>query len=199
MEERQAVARLKRGDISGLETLVQTYQVHAVRAAYLIVQDRALAEDIVQTAFVRAYERIAQFDANRPFGPWFLKSVINDSLKAITQQQRSVSLDWEAEREDTIWADRLIDPTPGPLEMAENVDMQRMIQDALSQLTPAQRAAIVSHYFLDFSEAEMTTKLNRPRGTVKWLLHAARERLRDILSPFLSDSGPQDSQASEND
>ncbi|HET7089464.1 MAG TPA: sigma-70 family RNA polymerase sigma factor [Anaerolineae bacterium] len=199
MEERPAIARLKQGDIGGLETLVRIYQVRAVRAAYLVVRDRALAEDIVQAAFVRAYERIGQFDANRPFGPWFLKSVINDSLKAITQQQRNVSLDWEAEREDTTWADRLIDPAPGPLEMAESADMQRMVQEALGQLTPAQRTAVVLRYFLDFSEAEMTTKLNRPPGTVRWLLYAARERLRDILSSLLPDSGSHGSQVSKND
>lgn len=188
MEERQAVARLKQGDISGLETLVRIYQVRAIRAAYLVVHDRALAEDIVQAAFVRAYERISQFDANRPFGPWFLRSVINDALKAITQQQRNVSLESEAESEDTIWADRLTDPAPSPPEMTESADVQRIVQEALDQLTPTQRAAIVLRYFLDFNEAEMTAKLNRPSGPVKWLLHSARERLRDILNPLWSDS-----------
>jgi len=68
MEEQEAIARLKRGDISGLEALVRKYQVQAVRAAYLITHDRGLAEDIVQAAFLRAYERIGQFDAGRPFG-----------------------------------------------------------------------------------------------------------------------------------
>ena len=82
MEEQKAIARLKRGDISGLEALVRKYQVQAVRAAYLIIRDRALAEDIVQAAFLRAYERIGQFDAGRPFGPWFLRSVVNDAVKA---------------------------------------------------------------------------------------------------------------------
>jgi RNA polymerase sigma-70 factor, ECF subfamily len=57
MEESQAIARLKRGDIGGLEVLVRKYQAQATRTAFLIVRDRALAEDIVQAAFVRAYER----------------------------------------------------------------------------------------------------------------------------------------------
>jgi len=50
MEEQKAIARLKRGDIGGLEALVRKYQVQAVRTAYLITRDRALAEDIVQAA-----------------------------------------------------------------------------------------------------------------------------------------------------
>jgi DNA-directed RNA polymerase specialized sigma24 family protein len=55
MDESHAIARLKRGDIAGLQTLVRVYQVLAARTAYLIVRDRALAEDIVQTAFVHVF------------------------------------------------------------------------------------------------------------------------------------------------
>jgi len=88
MEEHEVIARLKRGDIAGLETLVRKYQVQAVRIAYLITRDRALTEDIVQAAFLRAYERIGQFDAERPFGPWFLRSVVNDAVKAAARRER---------------------------------------------------------------------------------------------------------------
>ena len=92
MEEREAIARLNRGDIAGLETLVRQYQVQAVRTAYLITRDRALAEDIVQAAFLRVYERIGQFDTKRPFGPWFLRSVVNDAIKAATRHEHQVYL-----------------------------------------------------------------------------------------------------------
>ena len=52
MQERAAIVRLQQGDINGLEPLVREYQLQAVRAAYLITRDHALAEDIVQTAFI---------------------------------------------------------------------------------------------------------------------------------------------------
>ena len=48
MQDAEAICRLKRGEIDGLETLVERYQVHAVRTAYLVVQNEALAEDVVQ-------------------------------------------------------------------------------------------------------------------------------------------------------
>lgn len=72
MEESRAIDRLRRGDVAGLEFLVRQYQIPALRAAYLITRDSALAQDVVQAAFLKAYERISQFDPNRPFGPWFL-------------------------------------------------------------------------------------------------------------------------------
>jgi RNA polymerase sigma-70 factor (ECF subfamily) len=192
MEEREAIARLKRGDIGGLEALVRQYQVQAVRTAYLIARDRALAEDIVQAAFLRAYERIGQFDAGRPFGPWFLRSVINDAVKAAARRERQVSLEASPEREGTSLADLLADPSPGPADLAEAAETRQAVWAALGRLPPAQRAAIVLRYYLGLSEAEMADELACPPGTVKWRLHAARKRLRALLRPLwpaVSESG----------
>ena len=93
MDEQQALRRLKQGDLQSLETLVEIYQVRAVHAATLIVGDRGQAEDIVQDAFIRAWERIDQYDPRRPFGPWFLRSVVNDAIKTVTRQNRWVPLE----------------------------------------------------------------------------------------------------------
>jgi RNA polymerase sigma-70 factor, ECF subfamily len=182
MEEDKAITRLKRGDIGGLEVLVRRYQVCAVRAAYLVVRDRALADDIVQAAFVRAYERIDQFDTERPFGPWFLRIVVNDAVKAAKRRERTVSLE-AARQGELMLADLLADPTPGPANLAEAAETRREVWEALGRLAPAQRAAIVLRYYLGLSEAEMAATLACPRGTVKWRLHAARKRLRALLSP----------------
>jgi RNA polymerase sigma-70 factor (ECF subfamily) len=184
MEEQEAIARLKRGDIGGMEALVHKYQVQAVRTAYLITRDRALAEDIVQTAFLRAYERIGQFDAGRPFGPWFLRSVVNDAVKAAARRKRQVSLKASPEGEETSLADLLTDPAPGPDDLVEAAEIRRIVWNALGKLPPAQRAAIVLRYYLDLSGAEMADELACPPGTVKWRLHAARKRLRTLLRPL---------------
>lgn len=190
MEEREAIAWLKQGDIGGLERLVREYQVQAVRTAYLITRDRGLAEDIVQAAFLRAYERIGQFDAGRPFGPWFLRSVANDAVKAVARGRRQVSLDASLEEGEAPLADILADPNPGPNEAAEAVDLRQKVWDALGSLPPAQRAATVLRYYAGLSEAEMAEQLDCPPGTVKWRLHAARKRLRRLLRPlWLAGSG----------
>ena len=175
MDERSAIARLKQGDIGGLETLVRGYQVRAVRAAALITHDRAQAEDIVQNAFIRAYERIHQFDETRPFGPWFLRSVVNDAVKAFSRSKVTVALDDPGEPV------MLSDPAPGPDELLERAETEAAIWQALAQLPPEQRAAVVLRYYLGLSEAEIADDQAAPKGTVKWRLHAARERLRGLL------------------
>ena len=189
VDDSQAIAALKRGEVGGLEALVRRYQLRAVRAASLIVRDRALAEDLVQTAFLRAYDRIGQFDANRPFAPWFLRSVVNDAVKAATRGARSVSLDAPEpgmpSEEALVLADLLADPEPGPEARAETAELRQLVWRALGQLPPAERGAVVQRYYLDRTEREMAADSNVPPGTIKWRLHSARERLRAWLGPVL--------------
>ena len=97
MDEQQAIQRMKRGDIGGLEYLVARYQVKAVRAAFLITRDPGLAEDIVQAAYLQVFRSIRKFDERRPFEPWFMRSVVNASLKALQGPARLVELGEEAD------------------------------------------------------------------------------------------------------
>ena len=77
----------------GLEHLVRAYQAQAVRAAFLVIHDRAAAEDVVSSAFLRLCDRAEQFDTTRPFAPWFMRIVVNDAVKSARQRERMVSID----------------------------------------------------------------------------------------------------------
>ena len=181
LEEKLAIARLKQGDLDGMEALVKRYQVQAVSAAFLVVRDLKLAEDIVQDAFIRAAEKIDQFDESRPFGAWFLRSVINASVKAAKRQQRFVPLDDE---ETSQIADWLVDPDPRPELIVETEETRKMVWKALGELSAEQRSIIIMRHFLEMSETEMTLELDRPLTTIRWRLKTARNRLRSILQSF---------------
>lgn len=180
MEEREAIERLKRGDPGGLEALVGQHHIRAVRTADLIVRDRALAEDIVQSAFVRAYDKIGRFDTRRPFGPWFMKSVVNDAIKAASRRERTISFDIEDVEGLLAW---LTDTAKGPQELAEEAEDRERIWVAMEKLPPVQRAVIVQRYYLGMSEAEMAEDSTSPPGTIKSRLHAARKSLSKLLRP----------------
>ncbi|MBZ0310510.1 MAG: RNA polymerase subunit sigma-24, partial [Anaerolineae bacterium] len=86
MNDLQAVEQIKRGEMSGLAFLVQRYQGQAVRAACAITQDRYLAEDVVQTVFIGLFQNLHTFDLQRPFAPWFFRSVVNAAVRAAKQK-----------------------------------------------------------------------------------------------------------------
>jgi len=174
--ERQAIDALQRGDIQGLESLFQQYQLQAIRTALLITNDRQLAEDVVMDSFLVVYDRIWQFDMRRPFSPWFYRIVVNNSLMALRYKRRSI-----ARKEMEEIAHRLPSGLHTPEEMVVLAELRDTLIQAFSILPPKQRTTAVLRFYLDMDEATMAQVLGCPTGTVKWRLHAARQRLRRAL------------------
>jgi RNA polymerase sigma-70 factor (ECF subfamily) len=183
MEDRIAISRLKQDYLTGLEFLVDRYQVQAVHAAYLIVYDRALAEDVVRNAFVKVAERVHQFDETRPFAPWFFRIVTNDALKAAKTQKRTISLEEQLEEPAARLAQWLVDSNAHPEQFLEETETRQMILNAIQSLPPDQRRVVVMRYFLDMSAVDMSANMDRPLSTIKWWLRDARKRLYDLMRP----------------
>lgn len=181
MEDQVSISRLKQGDLTGLENLVNRYQTKAVYAAYLIVYDRAIAEDVAQTAFLSVAKNIHQFDEERQFAPWFFRIVVNEAIKVVRVQKRQVSLERQMDEPTAKLASWLTDPNMQPEQVLEQKEIRENILEAIQSLPPDQRAVIVMQYYLDLSEADMSTKLKRPLSTIKWWLRDARKRLYQLL------------------
>lgn len=184
-DEYEAISLCQQGDISGLEPLVNCYQLPALRMAYLLTGNLSLAEDIVQDSFLLAYQAAKQFQNGRPFAPWFYRIVTN----LVRQRQR------EARRHASFSLDRLINSgtldtemqrdnhrMPGdPFEYAEQAEEHRSILRALNELTSKQREAIILRYYCGFNEQEMAKILQCLPGTVKWRLHVGLHALERII------------------
>jgi len=193
MNDDQAVARLKQGDQGSMEGLVSRYYLPAVRAAYLILQDRGLAEDVVQNSFLCLSDTIRQFDPARSFGPWFMRCVVNAAINTSRRENRLVSLDQLEETADFSAESWLKEQAGGPVEQIEAAEKRQAIWQALARLSPKQRAAVVMRYYLELSENEMADELDCPKSSLKWWLYSARIRLRDLLQSFEPTSSPSDS------
>jgi RNA polymerase sigma-70 factor (ECF subfamily) len=176
MQDAEAICRLKHGEIDGLETLVERYQVRAVRTAYLVLQDEALAEDVAQETFLHIFERIRFFDETRPFKPYLMRSVVNAALDTIQKLKHETDSDGESNE-----IERLMSRAASVEAQTEADELQEQILAAIAKLPPRQRAVIVQRYYLEMSEAEMAQTLDAPAGTIKWLLNAARARPQTLL------------------
>jgi len=172
MDEQEALTQLKQGNINGLEALVKLHGDKALRTAQLITRDSALAQDVVQDAFMRVFERFDQYDTARPFAPWFYRIVANLSLQALKRTQRFSSLSPIKSMSGRFDVEALI-------EQAESVEE---LEGALNSLPPDQRPTFVLRYYVGLSESETADKTDTPLGTVKWRLYRARERMKALLS-----------------
>ncbi len=184
MDENAAIGRLIKRDASGLTWLVKNYQSKALRTAFLITHDQALAEDVVQAAFIRISEKSQTYDRSRPFAPWFMQTLVHmairiaerDARQGLSHRGKHVELD------DCDFIDMVADPAPEPDVRIEQAELEERVWNALQRLSIRQRAVVVMRYYLEMSEKEMSQQMRVPPGTIKSSLNAARERLRSFLS-----------------
>ena len=132
-DERAWVRGAQRGSASDLEALFRAYWPRAHRAAYLVVHDAALAEDIAQEAFLAAIRNLDRFDRRRPFGPWLHRIVVNRAIDAA----RARALRGELELHEGAAAAELERP-------------DRAVLEALAGLPPDQRGLVVLRHLLGY-------------------------------------------------
>lgn len=152
----------------GLDALYRAHAPDALRLAYLLTGERALAEDLVQDAFVKVLGRFHDI-RNRDAFWWYLR-------RAVVNLARS---QFRRRRVERAWLER---QRPGPaLVSFDDVGERDRLRQALMTLRPEQRAAIVLRYYEDLSEADTAQALGVAVGTVKSLVSRGIERLRKEL------------------
>ncbi len=160
----------KRGDRKSLELLITRYQRPVYNAAYRLLGDREDARDVAQTVFIRAIERLDQFDPRYRFFSWIYRIAVNESLTQLDRRNRR-----------TTQESLPIEPGRSPEEDADLAGVHEKIQAALLELTPDHRAVIVLRHFSDLSYREIGEILEIPEKTVKSRIWSARQVLKDKL------------------
>lgn len=146
-----------------LETMFTLHYRRLLRFAYLLTRGRN-AEDLVQEAFVKALRRWDRSAAPETFYPWVQTTVLRLHLNALRRGMR--------ERR----AYERVAGEPQPTQEPATPDTE--VVRALATLPVRQRAATVLRYYEDLSIAEIAERMNVAEGTVKALLHQARQRLQ---------------------
>jgi len=170
--ESELVGRVRQGDTEAFGELVRRYERRAFAVAYRLTGQRQDAEDMVQDAFIAALDKLDGFDAERPFGPWFFRILVNRG----TSLSRALKVRATEEIPGTIG-----DTAPLPDRLAEHAETGERVRAAIATLSARQRL-VVQLYELDgFTTAEVAGMLEIAEPTVRWTLHEARRRLRAEL------------------
>jgi RNA polymerase sigma-70 factor (ECF subfamily) len=169
------------GSQAAYNALVCRYATPAVNLATRMVQDPALAEDLAQEAFVRAFERLSTYDQQRRFVNWFFQILHNVTIDYLRHKRPAVvSLD---DLEEAGYPGMPTSaPGDSPEALAEKAALARAVDAALSQIRPEYREAAVLMYREDLSVQEIADTMSIPVGTVKTYLYRARKELASILA-----------------
>lgn len=173
-DDAELVRASRRGDRPAYGALVDRYLRRVYSVAVRIVCDTQAAEDVAQDTFVRALERLHQYDDDRPFGSWLLKIATNLALNHLRATKRDRLL-----RQRAAEADLDATETAAPSgDKGEANDWSRW----LSKLEEPQRLSIVLFHFHEMPYEEIANVLGLPINTVRTHLHRGRKRLRELMS-----------------
>lgn len=154
------------GDVAAFERLVRAYQPDVWRYLARFVGDPALAEDITQETFIRAYLRLHSFRFESKFSTWVLQIARNAGHDALRSRVRRLRLDAAAP------------PNRPPRDPAATAE----INSALASLGPKFREALLLVEILGLTYQEAGEVIGVPEGTVKSRVFKARNRLVDWLN-----------------
>jgi RNA polymerase sigma-70 factor (ECF subfamily) len=168
-EEKDWVCKSQQGDHEAFEALIKRYQhmIHAL--TFRMTGSMADAEDVAQETFIQAFRQLGSYRAEARFSSWLYRIAVNLCLNWRVRQQRREKLhsDWSRH-----------------LETCATTEDKRtqLVQQALMQLNPKQRAAVILTAYDGLSHLEAARVLSCSETTVSWRLFAARAKLKRILS-----------------
>ncbi len=170
----ELVMRLQKGDKSSFEGLFNLYKNEAIRTAYLITNNRALADDIAQEAFILCYYKIATLKDPRRFKTWFFRMLTRLAWKMSSREKVSVPVDNIFEFAET-QENNLVEGEVLDKEKAKS------LMKAVNHLGIKQKTTILLYYYNNFSVSEIARIMGCFEGTVKSRLHVARKNLRKSI------------------
>ncbi|MGA2177958.1 MAG: sigma-70 family RNA polymerase sigma factor [Verrucomicrobiota bacterium] len=181
--EAELVKLAQKGNMAAFEELVARHRDKIYARAYSMVRHEDEALDLSQDAWVKGWQRLAQFQGDASFVTWMTRIVINLCLDQLRRQKRQRAESIEAMAEETGGVERQMPVvTPNPTEGLERQELRRRIDRALAQLSYEHRTVLVLHEFEELEYKEIARRMQCSIGTVMSRLFYARRRMALLLA-----------------
>ncbi len=200
-DEQALVQRLRAGDRAAFTAVVVQHGGALLRLASTFVKDRALAEEVVQDAWLSALEHLDAFEGRASLRTWLFHIVANRARTRLSREGRSVPFSSLGRPEDSdepaVSPDRfdqggMWKEPPGrwseenPERLAQGVETRAAIERAIAELPEAQRAVITLRDIEELETEEICNLLDITVSNQRVLLHRARSRVRQALEKLMA-------------
>jgi RNA polymerase sigma-70 factor (ECF subfamily) len=185
-DELRLVQAAKKGDVAAFGELVKRYDRNVFRIALHITQNREDAEDVVQDAFLKAYENLEQFQGQSKFYTWLVRIAVNEALMKLRRRrpERMVSLDQEVQTEEDSMPREVADWSPNPEQLYNQAELRDILGKTIQGLPPSFRTVFVLRDVEGLSTEETAQALELSVPAVKSRLLRARLQLRERLNRY---------------
>jgi len=190
-EEAAIVAQARLGNTSAFNELLRRYERKIFRLALHITQNREDAEDVLQEAFLKAFEHLDQFQGQSKFYTWIVRIAVNQALMKLRKRKadRSVSLDDTIDTGEDNISREIAAWDENPEQKYSREELQRILTSAIDSLAPIYRAVFVLRDIDGLSTEEAAEALELSIPAVKSRLLRARLQLREKLTRFFKRKG----------
>jgi RNA polymerase sigma-70 factor, ECF subfamily len=180
-EDRQLIADCLGGRRDAFGELVTRYQARLYNAAIRLVDNPEDAADVVQDAFLNAYQSLHTFKGDAEFFTWLYRIAFNTAISLKRKKRAAVSL-------DAVGPDGGIDPDDPsdyikPGAALERSEEETQLQEAMIRLSHEHREVLVMKDIEGLKYEDIAEVLGVPIGTIRSRLHRARLELRELLDP----------------
>jgi RNA polymerase sigma-70 factor, ECF subfamily len=174
VSDARLVEMVRRGDHSAFEQLVKRYEARLISVLLRFVRERELARDMAQETFLRAFERLDQFDPARRFGPWLFRIGVNLTLDFLRRRKRRVR--------PVLFSETRLEKSPDPAVADPRAarDLEQEVRAVLEMIPEKYRTVLILRDLENFSSSEIAAILDRREATIRWRLAEARHRFQEL-------------------
>ena len=182
-DDQTLVRAAQRGDMVAFEELVARHRDKIYARAFSMMRNEEEALDLSQEAWVKAWQRLKQFQGEASFLTWMTRIVINLCLDQLRKQKRLRAESIEQMDEELGGVERQMPVvTPNPTERLERVELRQRIDEALARLSYEHRTVLVLHEFEELEYKEIAKRMQCSIGTVMSRLFYARRKMAVLLA-----------------
>jgi RNA polymerase sigma-70 factor (ECF subfamily) len=185
-----AVERTLAGDRDAFRVLVEGHSHRVFQLAYRMTGNQQDAEEVVQEAFLRAFQKLDQFAARANFGTWVYRIAANHAIDRMRKRksedaQRELPGRESEERIENDLMSRMPDAAPSPERLAQSSELAKQMRRVLSELTVSERTAFMMRHWDGAPIEEIAVALKSTPGAAKNTVFRAVKKLREALGPFV--------------
>jgi RNA polymerase sigma-70 factor (ECF subfamily) len=186
VSELTLVQAAKAGDLEAFSELVNRYDRNVFRIAQHITHNEEDAQDVVQDAFLKAYQNLEQFQGNSKFYTWLVRIAVNEALMKLRKRrnEKTVSLDEDVETDEGSIPREVADWSPNPEQIYGQSELGDILKKTIQGLPPGFRTVFVLRDVEGLSTEETAEMLGLSVPAVKSRLLRARLQLRERLAKY---------------
>ncbi|HTJ28952.1 MAG TPA: RNA polymerase sigma factor [Acidobacteriaceae bacterium] len=185
--DQQVIDRVKIGDTALYEIIMRRHNQRLYRVARAILRDDADAEDVIQEAYVRAYQHLDQFAGLASFSIWLTRIAVNEALRRLRLRKRNQQLD-DANDEQEFHMD-IVETSPDPEQRASFNELGQLLEETIQSLPFQLRTVVMLRDVQELSTYETAQILEITEQNVKVRLHRGRALMRERLFARVGASG----------